>query len=147
MQLVSSSLVEDKQIRRSQGLMLPIGNEKNHTEKENIMQLLLNLSTWSRILRKSKPLECWVHEQLRVAEGKTTFNYQALDSHLGISQLALPVICETVHNAYWCPVPWCVTWAGINHLFSIQKLRSSITRSCFDLFSELLSMHIYNTYA
>lgn len=40
MQPVPSFFLEDKQIKRSQGLVPPIRKEKKHTEKENSTQFL-----------------------------------------------------------------------------------------------------------
>lgn len=140
MQLVPSFFLEDKQIRRSQGLMSPIRNEKKYTEKENIMQFeqkILGAESWGTA-------NCWSAEytnSYRWQREKWHFHYQALDIYLGISQLAPPVISETITDGQSPGV-----WSKMIEVTCLTSEIKKLNNMCFNLFfffSELPSTAKY----
>lgn len=128
MQLVPSFFLEDKQIRRSQGLMSPIRNEKKYTEKENIMQFeqkILGAESWGTA-------NCWSAEytnSYRWQREKWHFHYQALDIYLGISQLAPPVISETITDGQSPGV-----WSKMIEVTCLTSEIKKLNNMCFNLF-------------
>lgn len=131
MQPVPSFFLEDKQIKRSQGLIRPIRKEKKRIEKENIMQFLYE----QKILRaKSWGIaNCWSGEYMnsyRWQKGKRHIHYHCSSFGTIFRYFTVGTSCYT-----------CLLMSSplVSDLFSIQKWKISITWCCFNLFFFLTS--------